>query len=51
MVKHPNFKIEANGKDITKIIRANLIDLSFDDKEGSKSDEIKEKTKEQAKLW
>ena len=40
MVKHPNFKLEANGKDITKIIRANLIDLSFDDKEGSKSDEI-----------
>ena len=40
MVKHPNFKLEANGKDITEIIRANLIDLSFDDKEGSKSDEI-----------
>ena len=40
MVKHPNFKLEANGKDITEIIRANLIDLNFDDKEGSKSDEI-----------
>lgn len=40
MVKHPNFKLEANGKDITEIIRANLITLSFDDKEGSKSDEI-----------
>ena len=40
MVKHPNFKLEANGKDITDLIRANLITLSFDDKEGSKSDEI-----------
>ena len=40
MVKHPNFKLEANGKDITEIIRANLISLNFDDKEGSKSDEI-----------
>ena len=40
MVKHPNFKLEANGKDVTDIIRANLISLNFDDKEGSKSDEI-----------
>ena len=40
MVKHPNFKLEENGKDITEIIRANLIELSFDDKEGSKGDEI-----------
>ena len=40
MVKHPNFKLEANGEDITDVIRANLITLSFDDKEGSKSDEI-----------
>ena len=40
MVKHPNFKLEANGKDITDVIRTNLITLSFDDKEGSKSDEI-----------
>ena len=40
MVKHPNFKLEANGKDVTEIIRANLISLNFDDKEGSKSDEI-----------
>ena len=40
MVKHPNFKLEANGKNITEIIRANLISLNFDDKEGSKSDEI-----------
>ena len=40
MVKHPNFKLEANGKDVTEVIRANLITLSFDDKEGSKSDEI-----------
>ena len=40
MVKHPNFKLEANGKDITDVIRANLISLNFDDKEGSKSDEI-----------
>ena len=40
MVKHPNFKLEANGEDITEIIKANLINLNFDDKEGSKSDEI-----------
>lgn len=40
MIKHPNFKLEANGKDITEIIKANLISLNFDDKEGSKSDEI-----------
>ncbi|WP_148817136.1 phage late control D family protein [Campylobacter concisus] len=40
MVKHPNFKLEANGEDITDVIRANLISLNFDDKEGSKSDEI-----------
>ena len=40
MVKHPNFKLEANGKDITEIIKANLISLNFDDKAGSKSDEI-----------
>lgn len=40
MIKHPNFKLEANGKDVTEVIRANLITLSFDDKEGSKSDEI-----------
>ena len=40
MVKHPNFKLEANGEDITEIIKANLISLNFDDKEGSKSDEI-----------
>ena len=40
MVKHPNFKLEANGKDITEIIKVNLISLNFDDKEGSKSDEI-----------
>jgi len=40
MVKHPHFKLEANGKDITEIIKANLISLNFDDKEGSKSDEI-----------
>ena len=38
MVKHPNFKLEANGKDITEIIKANLISLNFDDKEGSKSE-------------
>ena len=39
-MKHPNFKLEANGKDITEIIKANLISLNFDDKEGSKSDQI-----------
>ncbi|RXJ80821.1 phage tail protein [Aliarcobacter skirrowii] len=40
MVKKPNFKIEAKGKDITEKIRKNLIVLSFDDKEADESDEI-----------
>ena len=40
MVKHPNFKLEASGKDITNTIRQNLISLSFTDKEGNESDEI-----------
>ena len=40
MIKHPTFKLEASGKDITNIIRQNLISLSFTDKEGNESDEI-----------
>jgi len=40
MIKHPTFKLEASGKDITNTIRQNLISLSFTDKEGNKSDEI-----------
>ena len=40
MVKKPAFKLEASGKDITNIIRQNLISLSFTDKEGNESDEI-----------
>nr|DAS31424.1 MAG TPA: tail protein [Caudoviricetes sp.] len=40
MIKHPTFKLEASGKDITNTIRQNLISLSFTDKEGNESDEI-----------
>lgn len=40
MVRKPAFKLEASGKDITSIIRQNLISLSFTDKEGNESDEI-----------
>lgn len=40
MVRKPNFKLEAKGKDITDKIKANLINLTFTDKEGSESDEI-----------
>ena len=40
MVRKPAFKLEASGKDITNIIRQNLISLSFTDKEGNESDEI-----------
>lgn len=40
MVKTPNFKLIAKGKDITENIRKNLIQISFEDKEGHESDEI-----------
>lgn len=40
MVKHPNFKLKANDKDITQKISLNLINLSFDDKAKDESDEI-----------
>ena len=40
MIKHPTFRLEASGKDITNTIRQNLISLSFTDKEGNESDEI-----------
>lgn len=40
MIKHPTFRLEASGKDITNTIRKNLISLSFTDKEGNESDEI-----------
>jgi len=40
MIKHPTFKLEASGKDITNTIRQNLISLNFTDKEGNESDEI-----------
>ncbi|PSM51376.1 phage tail protein, gpD family [Campylobacter blaseri] len=40
MVRVPNFKLIAKGKDITKTIKKELIELSFEDKEGSESDEI-----------
>lgn len=40
MVKKPNFKLIAKGKDITKILAKNLINISFNDKEGFRSDEM-----------
>ncbi|MFW5613408.1 MAG: phage late control D family protein [Campylobacter hyointestinalis] len=40
MVRVPNFKLLAKGNDITAKIKANLINLSYEDKEGSESDEI-----------
>ncbi|AQW80808.1 phage protein D [Campylobacter pinnipediorum subsp. pinnipediorum] len=40
MVNVGDFKLLANGADVTAKIRANLINLSYDDKEGDKSDEI-----------
>lgn len=40
MVRTPNFRLEAKGKDITNKIKANLIDLSFVDKCKDESDEI-----------
>ncbi|MBE3029688.1 phage tail protein [Campylobacter sp. RM9344] len=40
MVRVPNFKLLAKGNDITAKIKSNLISLSYEDKEGSESDEI-----------
>ncbi|MGH1600824.1 phage late control D family protein [Campylobacter majalis] len=40
MVRVPNFKLLAKGNDITAKIKSNLINLSYEDKEGSESDEI-----------
>ncbi|MBE2987216.1 phage tail protein [Campylobacter sp. RM12920] len=40
MVRKPNFKLLAKGNDITSKIKANLISLNYEDKEGSESDEI-----------
>ncbi|MBE3606340.1 phage tail protein [Campylobacter sp. RM13119] len=40
MVRKPNFKLLAKGNDITAKIKANLISLNYEDKEGSESDEI-----------
>ena len=40
MVMVPNFKLLAKGQDITAKIKANLISLSYEDKEGEQSDEI-----------
>lgn len=40
MVRKPNFKVITKGTDITETIRRNLIEIGFDDKESSKSDEI-----------
>lgn len=40
MILKPDFKLIANDKDITKVIKENLISINFEDKEGSQSDEI-----------
>lgn len=40
MVLTPNFKIIVNDKDMTEVIRANLISITYDDKEGEESDEV-----------
>ncbi len=40
MVRVPNFKLLAKGSDITAKIKANLISLNYEDKEGHESDEI-----------
>lgn len=40
MVLTPNFKVVVNDKDITEVIRANLISITYDDKEGDESDEV-----------
>ena len=40
MVRVPNFKLLAKDNDITAKIKANLISLNYEDKEGSESDEI-----------
>ncbi len=54
------FKIEANGKDVTEHIQNNLVSLSFSDKDGVLSDEIRLKVagefkrpsyKDELKLW
>lgn len=40
MVKNPNFKITANGNDITKILKENQVSISFKDEANSKADEL-----------
>lgn len=40
MVRYPNFKLIAGSNDITENIRANMMDIGFEDREGSESDEI-----------
>lgn len=40
MVAKPNFKLIANGNDVSQSIKQDLIDIVFDDKEGNESDEI-----------
>jgi len=40
MVKHPKFKLIAGGNDITSKVANNLVSLSYEDRIGTKSDEI-----------
>lgn len=40
MVLVPSFKVLVNEKDMTKLIEANLISITYDDKEGVESDEV-----------
>lgn len=40
MVRNPNFKITANGNDVTKILKENQVSISFKDEANSKADEL-----------
>ena len=40
MVRKPDFKLEAAGKDITARIKKNLISLTYNDKQGEETDDV-----------
>ncbi|MDR0580189.1 MAG: phage tail protein [Campylobacteraceae bacterium] len=40
MVRKPDFKLEAAGKDITAQIKKNLISLTYNDKQGEETDDV-----------
>ena len=56
----PIFKIEANGKDVTTALQADIVSISFSDEDGNQSDEItikvagdfkRPKYEDELKLW